>query len=73
MTFHIGKLKSLLVSDRSRVVGNVANIMVDNLNFVPNNVKNLLFKLTDSFQYSYSFLKQRYATLIRYPLILELT
>ena len=46
MTFHIGKLKSLLVSDRSRVVGNVANIMVDNLNFVPNNVKNLLFKLS---------------------------
>jgi hypothetical protein len=30
------------------VVGNVASIMVDNLNFVPNNVKNLLFKLADS-------------------------
>jgi hypothetical protein len=48
MTSHFGKSKSFLVSDKSRVVGNVASIMVDNLNFVPNNVKNLLFKLADS-------------------------
>ena len=48
MTSRFGRLKSFLVSDSSHVVGNVASIMVDNLNFVPNNAKNLLFKLTDS-------------------------
>ena len=48
MTSNFGKLKSFLVVDKSPVIGNVASILVGNLNFVPNNVKNLLFKLADS-------------------------
>jgi hypothetical protein len=48
MTSRFGRLKSFLVSDSSRLVGNVASIIVDNLDFVPNNAKNLLFKLADS-------------------------
>ena len=48
MTSNFGRLKSFMSVDKSRVVGNVASIVVGNLNYVPSNVKNLLYKLADS-------------------------